>query len=202
VEDVFREQFLPGPEYEPDSDEERNFRLDFYTCSLAIAASNQLTEALMGLRSAANRLQPPELSTLALKTFKEEEFSAAIKEVVCIWIHQEAVEQGGESVPDWLRTFFRLAFGAADYMLPTPTAWEVMHAYGRCRDMVSLCMEACCRVCVELGFGVASITFSPTVMPIVLQTGELRQGVLKEALSLPLGELRERAHNPVTPGLF
>jgi len=193
VEGVYSDVFRAGPAHEPTTDEERNFRLDYYTCKLAIAASEQLTQALMELRGAADRLQPPELGTLALKTFKEEEFSAAIKEIVCIWIHQEAVDQGGETLPLWLRTFFRLGFGAADYMIAKPSAWEVMHAYGRCHDMVSLCMEACCRVCGELGFGVASMTFSPAVMPIVLQTGALRQGILKDSLGSPIKELRERA---------
>ncbi len=187
------EMFASGSQYEPNSDEERNFRLDYYVCRLATSAADELTAAVLGLRNAAGRLQPPELGTLALKQVKEEEFTAAVKEIVCIWIHQEAVEQGGDSLPDWLRTFFRISFGAADSMLPKPTAWEVMHAYGRCQDMVSLCMEACCRVCTELGFGVASMNFSPAVMPIVLQTGTLRQQILKEALTCPLHELNSMA---------
>lgn len=193
MEGVYSDLFRAEPDNEPKSDEERNFRLDYYTCRLAITASEQLTEALIGLRNAADRLQPPELGTLALKQFKQEEFSAAVKEIVCIWIHQEAVDQGGDALPEWLRQFFRLAFGAADYMIAKPTAWEVMHAYGRCHDMVALCMEACCRVCDELGFGIASMTFSPAVMPIVLQTGQIRQRVLQEALALSLKELRRQA---------
>ncbi len=195
MEQISSDSFRAGPQHEPQSEEERNFRLDYYTCKLAITASEQLTGALMSLRGAADRLKPPELGELALKHFKEEEFSAAIKEIICIWIHQEAVEQGAEGLPDWLRHFFRLSFGAADYMIAQPTAWEVMHAYGRCQDMVALCMAACCRVCSELGFGVAAMTFSPTVMPIVLQTGPLRQHLLEVALTSSLQDLRKQAVN-------
>ncbi len=193
LEGVYSDLFHPGPEHEPGSEEELNFRLDYYTCQLAITASEQLSQALTNLRGSADRLRPPELGSLALKQFKEEEFAAAVKETICIWIHHEAVDQGGEWLPDWLRNFFRLAFGAADYMIQKPTAWEVMHAYGRCNDMVALCMEACCRLCGELGFGIASMTFSPAVMPVVLQTGEVRQSVLRDALALSLDELRAAA---------
>lgn len=187
------EQFRARQGLEPVSDEERNFRLDYYVCRLSMAASQQLSEALLDLRKTAKNLQPPELSRQALKPFKQEEFSSAVKEIVCIWIHQEAMDQGAEELPAWLRTFFRLSFGAADFMIAKPTAWEVMHAYGRCQDMVSLCMEACCRVCDELGFGRAAVTFGGVVMPIVLQTAGFRHKTLQEALTLPIAELRRQA---------
>jgi len=193
VGDSLNGSFLVGPEHEPGSDEERKIRLDYYIGSLALAASDELVQAVIGLRSAASNLNPPELGTAASRRIAEEEFAQAIKEIICIWIHQEAVDQDVEGMASWLRTFFRLAFGAADYYIHKPTAWEVMHAYGRCHDMVSLCMEACCRVCAELGFGSASPRLGPAVLPVILHSRPLRQGILRRALTLPLDSLEADA---------
>ncbi len=187
--DVAIETFLVPISSEPATNEEMYKRLHYYVAGLATTASSQLYEALLDLRRTAPGINNILLRQTAFKQFSNQEFSAAVKEVMCLWLHLEAVAQGGEDMPGWLLNFFQLSFGAADYTVPVPRANEVMAAYKSCQDVASFCYEGAIRVCMSLGFGENSLDFAPAINPVLLQTSSLRSQCLKSALMLPTQEL-------------
>jgi hypothetical protein len=189
VDDIFR----VTPEMMPPSNEEKYKRLHFYVAQMAVAISDHLRDAIFELRRLSTTLPTPELQKEALKNFKDEEFVAGVKELLCVWLHMEVLDQGGEDMPGWLISFFHLTLGAADYMIPKPKAQEVMVAYRNCEDFASFCLFACERACRQLGFGDSSMVFGPTLYPVLLYTQPLRQSFLQQALLLPLNEIEAKA---------
>jgi hypothetical protein len=183
---------LPGgtfhvrPEHCPKTKQEKYKRLHFYVSKLGVALSDNLMEALLDLRRTAYRFPDPEVQQVALKAFNDEEYTNAVKELLCIWLHLEAMDQGGDHMPDWLLGFLRLAFGATDILIPHPRAMDVLNSYGHCNNEEMLCQEATVRASRSLGFGNSADVFAPQLIPVLLQTGQLRQAILKEALVLPL----------------
>jgi len=183
------EPFLVPGSSEPATNEEMYKRLHCYVAGLATTASSQLYEALLELRRSALGIENIMLKQIALKQFSNQEFSAAVKEVMCLWLHLEAVDQGGEDMPGWLLNFFQLSFGAADYTIPVPRANEIMVAYQSCQDVASFCYDGAIRVCMSLGFGENSLDFAPAINPVLLQTRYLRSQCLENALMLPVQNL-------------
>ena len=191
------EELPPGlfqvrPEHCPATKDELYQRLNFYASWMGVAVSDALYECLTELRLAAPKLPSDEVRQLALKGFTDEEYAAAVKEILCIWFHLEAMDQGGESSPPWLISFLRLAFNASDYLIANPKALDVMNAYSEHGDIGSLCREAATRACHALGFGEYSPGFSAALEKAFFQTGPQRQQILEEALTLPLETMRSR----------
>lgn len=191
---------LPGglfrvrPEHCPKTKQEKYKRLHFYVSRLGVSLSDFLMESLLDLRRTAYKFQDPKVQQIALKAFNDEEYTNAVKELLCIWLHLEAMDQGGDSMPDWLLGFLRLAFGATDILIPHPRAMDVLNSYGHCVDEESLCAEATIKACRSLGFGTAATAFAPQLSPVLLQTGPVRQSILKEALILPLDKIIAQSH--------
>src|SRR5688572_25122735 len=109
--------FKVRPEHTPKSKPETYKRLHYYVAKMGVTVSDQLQEALIDLRRSAYSMTDPQMQNLALKGFNDDEFVSAVKELLCIWMHMEAMDQGGEHMPPWLLTFLRLGFGATDYMI-------------------------------------------------------------------------------------
>jgi hypothetical protein len=184
--------FQARPEHRPATNEEWNERLNFYACWMSVAVSDALYECLMALRQAAPNLPNDIVRNLALKAYSDEEYASAVKEVLCIWLHLEAMDQGGDKTDQWLLTFLRLAFSASDHLIPEPEALTVMHSYEDFGDVVSLSRAAAARTCRALGFGDFSPGFSAAVERVFLKTSPQRQQILQEALTLPLETMRTR----------
>lgn len=191
------EELPPGlfharPEHCPATKDELYERLNFYASWMGVAASDALYECLMQLRQAAPRLPSDAVRQLALKGFTDEEYACAVKEILCIWFHLEAMDQGGDNSPEWLLSFLRLAFNASDYLIATPKALDVMNSYEDCKESVSLCRAAAIRACHALGFGEYSPGFSAALERVFLRSAPQRQQILEEALTLPLETMRSR----------
>lgn len=178
--------FRVRPEHCPGSKPEKYKRLHYYVSRLGVAVSDYLMEALLNLRRTAYQFQDQRVQQLALKAYSDDEYTAAVKELLCIWLHMEAMDQGGDTMPDWLLGFLRLAFGATDILISHPRAMDVLNSYGHVGDEATLCKEAAIRASRALGFGDASTVFAPVMVPILTQTGQTRQAILKESLSLSL----------------
>lgn len=181
-----RDVNMIDPEWAPKSKQEAYKRLHYYVSKSGVAVSQLLQEALVNLRQNAHNLADEDLQKLALKGFSEDEFAPAVKELMCIWLHVQALEQGSERMPPWLLTFLRLAFGASDYVLPHPKAQEVLSKYEDTSDLTALALQCSIKVASLLGFGDAAETFAPVFSPIVLQTNSSRYQILHDALTLPL----------------
>lgn len=191
------EELPPGlfharPEHCPRTKEELYERLNYYASWMGVAASDALFESLTALRQAAPRLPNDEVRALALKGYTDEEYTSAVKEVLCIWFHLEALDQGGERAPEWLLSYLRLAFNAGDYLIATPKAMDVISSYDDHNDVVSLCQAAAIRTCRALGFGEYSEGFSAAIDRVFFATAPQRQQILEEALTLPLDTMRSR----------
>src|SRR5437879_4678292 len=133
----WRPSFRVRPEHAPKSKPETYKRLHYYVAKMGVTVSDQLQAVLIDIRRQSYTM-PSELQRIALKGFSDDEFVSAVKEVLCIWMHMEAMDQGGEEMPPWLLTFLRLAFGATDYMIPKPGATEIMMSYEDCNNVNSL----------------------------------------------------------------
>ncbi len=178
--------FRVRPEHCPASKQEKYKRLHYYVSRLGVAVSDYLMEALLNLRRSAYQFQDQRVQQLALKAYNDDEYTSAVKELLCIWLHLEAMDQGGDRMADWLLGFLRLAFGATDILIAHPRAMDVLNSYGHVADENSLCQETATRACRALGFGEAATVFAPLLVPILNQTGQTRQAILKESLTLSL----------------
>jgi len=183
---------LPGgtfrvlPEHNPKSKPEKYRRLHYYVSRMGVAVSDCLMESLLIVRRTAYQLSGQELQTLALKGYSDEEYCTAVKELLCIWLHQEAMDQGGKEAIPWILSFLRLAFGATDILIARPRARDVLSSYGFCETERELCLQTAMRASQALGFGKSAPVFAPTIEPILLNSLPVRQGILKDALTLPL----------------
>ena len=185
VEDAPSNNFRVGAELCPKSKQETYKRIHYYVAKLGITVSDCLQDALIRQRKAAADLTDPKALQTALKGFSDDEFLPAVKEIMVVWLHLEALDQGGEQMDRWVRTFLRLAFGATDYLLPGPAAMQVIEAYDGCDEVFALYQEASYRIAFQLGFREPASYFASVVIPVFIDTGPLRQKALQMALSLP-----------------
>ena len=184
--------FRVRAEHCPRTKDELHERLNFYASWMGVAASDALYECLMRLREAAPKVPDDAVREIALKGYSDEEYARAVKEIVCIWFHLEVMDQGGYDAAPWLLSFLRMAFSASDYLIESPPAIEVMHAYEDHGDTVSMCRLAAVRVCSWLGFGDYAPGFAVAVERTFFGTAPQRQQILEEALTLPVETIRSR----------
>lgn len=189
ADQLIGEIFRVRPEHCPKTKQEKYKRLHFYVSRLGVALSDLLMESLLELRRAADGFKDSEIQQAALKAYSDEEYSRGVKELLCIWLHIEAMDQGGDLMPEWLLGFLRLAFGATDILIPQPRAEEVLNSYSHCTNEDLLFREATVKAGRALGFGKAATIFAPRLTHILLETGPVRQVILKEALVLPLDKI-------------
>jgi hypothetical protein len=175
--------FRPMPGHNPRSKQERNRRVHYYVSHLGSAASSQLRQALVILRNAADQMPDASVQQAARKSFSEAEFAAAIKELVCIWIHQEAVEQGSDAMPTWLINFFKLAEYASDFLIPQPPAAQILLQHAHLEDAATLRADVALTIARYLGFGDASTELGQALEPL-LSVSRARQKVLRDALTM------------------
>lgn len=184
-------RFYVTPALNPKSRNERYKRVHFYVSQLGVSVSARLKERLLSIRALSDKIKDPDLAALAAKNFSEAEFLPSVKEILCIWIHLDAADQGGDLMPPWLMNYLKLALYASDYLIAAPDAMSVMDLHSDCADLDSLCSEVAIKVCEYLGFGAASAAFAPGVRPLLSESRPIRQQHLSDSLCLPLNELNE-----------
>ena len=184
-------RYYVTPALNPKSRSERYKRVHFYVSQMGISVSLRLKERLLAVRGLATKIKDPDLSSLARKSFSEAEFLPAVKELLSIWIHLDAADQGGDLMPSWLMNYFKLALYASDYLIASPEAMSVLDLHSDCSDPESLHSEVAIKVCQYLGFGAAAAAFAPGVRPLLSESRLIRQTHLRDSLSLPLDELLE-----------
>ena len=184
-------RFFVSPALNPKSRSERYKRVHFYVSQMGISVSARLKERLLAVRALADKIKDPDLSALACKNFSEDEFLPAVKELLCIWIHLDAADQGGDLMPAWLMNYLKLALYASDYLISGPDAMSVMDLHSDCTSLDALCSEVSIKVCEYLGFGAASAAFAPGIKPLLTESRPIRQGHLKDSLCMSLEDLSE-----------
>lgn len=183
--------FRARPENNPKDRTEKYRRVHYYVSRMGVAISNQLKQALLALRNAAPQLQTEQMRVVASKQYTEDEFLPAVKELLCIYVHLDAIDQGGELMPAWLMNYLKLALHATDYLIATPEAMLVMESHADCRNMNELTNEVSLKVCETLGHGGCARAFAPAVGTLIKASRTTRNRILKESLTLPLNELGE-----------
>ena len=180
--------FRPMPGHNPRSRQDRYRRVHYYVSQLGAAASGQMKQALLALRAASHAM-PEDLQSLALKPYTESEFLPATKELLCIWIHLEAVDQGGEGMPSWLMQYLKLALYATDYLIPEPQAINVMQIHAACEELPPLFSEVGLAMAAYLGYGEKASEFAPAFLPLLENTRQIRQRILKQSLTADVDSL-------------
>jgi hypothetical protein len=158
--------YRPMPGHSPRSRQDRYRRCHWYVARLGSVASQQLKQALLVLKNAADELPTPALQQAARKNYSEGEFMAATKEMLCIWIHLEAVDQGGTSMPSWLMNYLQLALYASDFLIEQPKSAEVMQAHAECKEIPALLDEVALTISRYLGFGEVAEQLAPAFVPL------------------------------------
>jgi hypothetical protein len=176
---------MPG--HNPRSRQDRYRRVQYYVSVLGASASAQLKQALLVLRNAADQLPSPELSRAARKQYLESEFLPATKEMLCIWLHLEAIDQGGEMMPQWLMNYLKLALYATDFLIDSPTAVSIMEQHAQCMDMQTLIAHVCESLGRRLGYGDVSSQLAPAFAPLLENSRAVRQKALRESLTMDTG---------------
>lgn len=184
-------RFYVTPALNPKTRSERYKRVHYYVSQMGISVSARLKERLIAIRGLADKIKDPDLAALASKNFSEAEFLPAVKELICIWIHLDAADQGGDLMPAWLMNYLKLALYASDYLISGPDAMSVMDLHSDCADLDSLCSEVAIKACEYLGFGAASAAFAPGIKPLLTDSRPIRQKHLRDSLLKPLEELIE-----------
>lgn len=136
----------------------------------------------MVLRNNADQMPTPELQEMARKQYTEVEFLPATKELMCMWIHLEAVDQGGEGMPSWLMKYLKLALCATDYMIEKPASMEVMAMHAHCTELDDLHAEAAKTIATYLGYGASSEILGKAFVPLLTNSRAMRQKLLRESL--------------------
>jgi hypothetical protein len=180
--------FRPDLGHNPKSRNDRYRRVHKYVCDLSAAASGQLKQALVVLRNAAEEL-PEHLRPAAQKQYVESEFMPASKELLCIWIHLEAIDQGGEIMPTWLVEFLELSMHATDFLIAMPSASDIMQSHAGCIAISDLVDQSAASIAAKLGFGNVSQSFAPIFAPLLINSRPTRQQVLHDALTIDAVEL-------------
>lgn len=181
--------FRPRPEHNPRVRHERFQRVHYYVSRMGVAVSDELKDIVVALRTSAEQFTSEEIRAAVTKQYREAEVLAATKELLCIWIHLEAVDQGGELMPAWLMHFFKLSLYVSDYLIASPEAMEVMDSHSDCREMGALCDDVGLTVAAYLGYGRSAPLLAPVIAPILRESREIRQPILKDALTLPVEEM-------------
>lgn len=176
--------FRPMPGHNPRSRQDRYRRVHYYVSKMGQTASAQLKQALLVLRNAAAQMPTPDLQIAASKQYTEQEFLPATKELVCIWIHLEAVDQGGEAMPAWLMNYLKLALYATDYLIAEPQAMDIMAKHAHCSDLPTLYSEVGETIGQYLGYGEAAAALGPAFLPLLTNARATRQKFLKESLTV------------------
>lgn len=184
-------RFYVTPALNPKNRTERYKRVHFYVSQMGISVSARLKERLLAIRGLSEKIRDEDLAALAAKSFSEEEFLPAVKELLCVWIHLDAADQGGDLMPAWLMNYLKLALYASDYLIAGPDAMSVMDLHSDCADLDSLCSEVAIKVCEYLGFGAASAAFAPGIKPLLTESRPIRQKHLRDSLCKSLEELNE-----------
>lgn len=182
-------RFYVTPALNPKTRSERYKRVHYYVSQMGISVSARLKERLMAIRGLAGKIKDEDLSALAAKSFSESEFLPAVKELLCIWIHLDAADQGGDLMPAWLMNYLKLALYASDYLIASPDAMSVMDLHSDCHDLDSLCSEVSIKACEYLGFGGAASAFAPGIKPLLIESRAIRQKHLQDSLCKSLDEL-------------
>jgi hypothetical protein len=177
---------LPG--HTPRSRADRYKRVHLYISKLADAVGAQLRETLLYLRKTAPDLSGQDLQEQAAKSFSEVELSQAMKEIVCIWIYLEAIDQGGETMPQWLMAYLKLALYATDYLVAQPQAQMIMQSYGGYALTDDLIRAACQNIGGYLGFAASSKQLAPFLSGLFDDSRRRRQSLLKLSLTQNLLE--------------
>jgi hypothetical protein len=183
--------FRARPEHNPKERTEKYRRVHYYVSRMGVAISNQLKQALLALRNAAPQLQTEQMRVVASKQYTEDEFLPAVKRLLCIYIHLDAIDQGGELMPAWLMNYLKLALHATDYLIANPEAMHIMESHADCRNMNELTNEVSQIVCETLGHGGCARAFAPAIGTLIKSSQATRNRILKESLTAPLSELGE-----------
>lgn len=178
--------FRPLPEHKPQSTRQRYQRVHSYVSLLGSKSSSLLKKTLLAIHEAAERIEDPQIKALALKQYTESEFLPATKELLCIWLHLEAVDQGGEEMPAWLLQFLKLSLYATDYLIDVPSALEIMDHHALCADLQSLHLSVSLSLSIKLGFGQYARSFAPAFIPLLTTTRKARQRILQKVLSMTI----------------
>lgn len=181
--------FRPAFAAHPRTPSERYKRVHYYVATLGADSSALLKKALLAIRKAAEVMPDASLQAAARKQFTEAEFLPATKELLCLWIHFEAVDQGGLHSPAWLLHYLRLSLYAADYLLMSPQAMPVMDSHAHCQDMKSLHLSVSGSLARRLGFGMHARALAPALVPLLSTTRNVRQDALRKSLSLDLDQI-------------
>jgi hypothetical protein len=167
--------FRPNPGFNPRGRSERHRRVHFYAVQLAKEASTSLRDVIVYLRQTNEAWR---------RQFTAQQFQSASKELMCIWIHLEAIDQGGESMPAWLMNYLKLALHAADQLIESPRALDVMKQHQQCTDLDSLYNEVIETIAANLGFTEMTNEIASAIFPLLVNSRAMRQSVLRESLLL------------------
>lgn len=183
------QRFYVRPQHNPKSRADRFKRVHYYVSRLGVTVSSRLKQTLLGIRQVAPKIQDERLRALATKPYLEPEFLQAVKELLCIMVHLDAADQGGEQMPAWLMTYLKLSLYASDYLISSPEAMDVMDLHADCPNLDVICSESALKACEYLGFGMDSPSFAPAIKAILVESRPYRQPILRDSLTLPLGQL-------------
>jgi hypothetical protein len=167
--------FRPNPGHNPRGRQERHRRVHFYTVQLAKEASTAIRDTIVYLRQSNDSWR---------RQFTTDQFQSAVKELMCILIHLEAIDQGGESMPAWLMNYFKLAFHAADQLIANPRSLDIMKQHQQCNDLDTLYMEVVDTIAANLGFTEMTNEIASAVYPLLVNSRGMRQSILRESLLL------------------
>lgn len=172
------DEFMPADQFEFAD------RLEYYLVRLSFASVELVKEFMLALT--AQVLEEEDKVNFPL--LEDAHLAGSSKELLCVWLHQEALEQGGEAMPEWLLYFLRAALFLTDAALPDMKMNDVFDCYDRCESFKDFCELASDRVASHVLPGVDTLGFTGQKWGLV--RSPVRNAILSEALALPASDIR------------
>lgn len=176
------------PAHEPTPGKDASERAIFVASSLALAQADFLFSLIKDLRTG---LLSTDLKQAASRTFSEKEFDGGVKELTCTSIYLMALEQGGVSSPNWLKSFLLLCFKASDLVISQPCAQEIMQTH-EFLTMEDLLRETSLDTYHNLGFKGQIEPLTQKISSFIVSGKNIRARILELALTSELHQLQEK----------
>lgn len=178
--------FRAGDNLKPSSPEESAERAMYLTSATLAGCADFLQSLLLAFR---NGQFGEALSRAAARSFSDQEFMSAVKELACVSIYLTVLEQGGQSCPQWLTGYLFTSLRSTDKLPHGTRARELMQVHEFVAGAENICADAAAAACRCLGLSAQSAQAAAPMAQFLMDNTAYRAQLLAYSLTQPLDVL-------------
>ena len=137
-----------------------------------------------------------EMSQCLTESISADVLTEVRKELTCISLYLLLFDLGNSTlIPAWLRECLGGSLGASDFLIPKPTAANVLKTHESVLERYSVtCKRVAWRMCVALGLSSALRYAQPPLDEFLLNSVSERRKLLGTALEAPFEQIEAELH--------